>query len=91
MDQEQLLSETLTEAVLRLKDIVNNGKSETAIRAAKTLLHYTKIANDVLGLKIKPVEEQEPLEELTMTADELIEEHRREIEKLEATKASDAN
>jgi phage terminase small subunit len=83
IDQETLLSETLTEALVRLRSLVNGPKNETAIRAAKTLLHYTKIASEVLVLKIKQPEEEAPQDEL-MTPEELIEAHRKEIALLEA-------
>ncbi len=61
---------------------MNGPKNETAIRAAKTLMHYTKLANDVLGLRVKVEEKSEP-EIPLMTPEELIELHRSEIEKLE--------
>lgn len=61
---------------------MNGPKNETAIRAAKTLLHYTKIASDVLGLKVKEPEVQ-PEPERLMTPEELLEEHRKEIAELE--------
>ncbi len=86
IDKETMLSEALSDTLVRLHQIVQAGKVETSIRAAKTLLHYTKIASDVLGLRVK--ESKDTVQEAPMTVDQLIKAHEDELERLRAVKTN---
>lgn len=91
VDRELLLSESLTETLVRLQGIVQEGATKDFLKAAKLLLDYTRLATGVLGLQVKGKEENNlNLTQINVGVDELIETHKAEIRRLERLGAIDA-
>lgn len=85
VDEEKEVSEALRDTILRLRQIISlegRGSDKKFMQAARLLLEYTRLAAGVLGLNVKREKAQEAVSE-TATVEDLIEQHRREIEQLE--------
>lgn len=79
--QEKLVSEALTETLLRLRSIVQSGSDKAFLGAAKLLIAYTKLAVPILGLDIKKAAKEEPAM-LEAPLEEVISETEKELERL---------
>jgi len=89
VDQEEVVSQSLSQTLTRLKHIIEEGGTRDFVQAAKLLLAYTKLAVPVLGLEIKRVKPDVD-KHADMSLEELIAEHEREAERLRELRAAEA-
>ncbi len=88
VDQEKEVSEALVATLMRLRTIVQKGSDDKFLKASKVLLEYTRLAAGVLGLQVKPKAADAFEDVVPASLEDLIEQHREEIARLELLRDS---
>lgn len=89
IDEEEAVSRILRKSLLRTENIVDTGDNKEFIKSFKNLLDYTRLASNVLGLKVKPSKASLEDEAGDLDRDALIRAHEEEIAKLKRLSPTD--